>query len=62
MSVIKAIRSVKNRAHTERGQTLVEYVMLISLFSITMFASLSFLSGGVNHMMDNIVAVVDGLV
>ena len=58
----KVTRSVKQWLTKEQGQTLVEYVLIISLFSITLIAGLTFLAGGVNTMMDNIVAVVEALV
>lgn len=63
MTSLEAIRSIKWLRHREeQGQTLVEYVLMIGLFSIALITSVSFLQGGVNTMLDNIIAVVDSLV
>ncbi len=63
MTSLKAIRSIKwLRFREDSGQTLVEYVLIVGLFSIALITSVSFLQGGVNTMLDNIIAVVDALV
>lgn len=63
MGTEKAIRSIKwLLQREENGQTLVEYVLLIGLFSIALITSVSFLQGGVNTMMNDIISVVDALV
>lgn len=63
MKALKAIRSNKwLSVANEAGQTLVEYSMMIALFSIALITSVGFLSGGVNTMMDHIIEVVDSLV
>jgi Flp pilus assembly pilin Flp len=45
-----------NRAG-ERGQTLVEYALIIALVSIMLVAALQLLTGGIQGVFDDIVAV-----
>ena len=54
-------RQVSNQSHkwyrfaSEHGQTIVEYALIIALFSTVMIASLGFFQGGLTAYMSNIV-------
>jgi Flp pilus assembly pilin Flp len=52
-------QSRKWRRHTgEQGQTLVEYTLIVALFSVLMIASLGLVEGGLSNYIDNIVTTL----
>jgi len=64
LSLVKAIRNIKRGdARSERGQTLVEYVLILGVFSVALIAGLTWLySGGVNPLYQRIITAVEALV
>jgi Flp pilus assembly pilin Flp len=60
LAVRGAHTSLVERARTERGASMVEYVLLVGLIGIAAVVAITALSGSINGLFDRATNVVSG--